>query len=88
MLRAHSANFTHSVKHTFAHAYSPNGEQFKNPENADKLYSAGGSVNAESSFGGYVGDQPYGCDASVTTSGDIHAHAYSLKDILNPTATP
>jgi hypothetical protein len=58
------------------------------PENGDKLYSAGGSVNAKNGFGGYVGDQPYGCDASFTTSGDIHANAYSLQDILNPTGTP
>jgi hypothetical protein len=55
------------------------------PENGDTLYSAGGSVNAKNSFGGYVGDQMYGCDASVTTSGDVHANAYSLNDILNPT---
>lgn len=55
------------------------------PENGDTLYSAGGSVNAKNGFGGYAGDQPYGCDASVTTSGDVHAHAYSLNDILNPT---
>jgi len=37
------------------------------PTNGDKLYSAGGSVNEKNSFGGYVGDQMYGCDASVTT---------------------
>ena len=55
------------------------------PENGDTLYSAGGSVNAKNSFGGYVGDQMYGCDASVTTSGDVHANACSLNDILNPT---
>ncbi|HSS22849.1 MAG TPA: hypothetical protein VLL82_00185 [Mycobacterium sp.] len=58
------------------------------PENGDTLYSAGGSVNAKNGFGGYVGDHMYGCDGSVTTSGDAHAHAYSLSDILNPTATP
>jgi hypothetical protein len=57
------------------------------PENGDKLYSAGGSVNAKNGFGGYVGDQPYGCDASFTTNGDIYANAYSLNDILNPTTT-
>ena len=55
------------------------------PENGDKLYSAGGNVNAKNGFGGYVGYQMYGCDASVTTSGDVHALAYSLNDILNPT---
>jgi hypothetical protein len=58
------------------------------PEQGDKLYSAGGSVNAKNGFGGYVGDQPYGCDAAVETNGKIRAHAYSLADILNPTATP
>jgi hypothetical protein len=58
------------------------------PENGDKLYSAGGNVNAKNGFGGYVGYQMYGCDASVTTSGDVHALAYSLNDVLNPTATP
>ncbi|OBH71249.1 hypothetical protein A5682_08920 [Mycobacterium mantenii] len=58
------------------------------PESGDKLYSAGGTVNAKNSFGGYVGYQMYGCDASITTSGDIHAHGYSLNDILNPTETP
>lgn len=57
-------------------------------ENGDKLYSAAGSVNAKNGFGGYVGNQPYGCDASVTTSGNVHANAYPLEDILNPTATP
>jgi hypothetical protein len=54
------------------------------PENGDKLYSAGGSVNAKNGFGGYVGDQAYGCDAAVATDGNIHAHAYSLNEILNP----
>jgi hypothetical protein len=61
------------------------------PENGDKLYSAGGSVNAKNGFGGYVGFQPYGCDASVTTGGQVQSIAYSLQDILNPTtpeATP
>ncbi|CDO28477.1 hypothetical protein [Mycolicibacterium porcinum] len=58
------------------------------PENGDKLYSAGGGVNAKNSFGGYVGSQPYGCDASVTTDGDVRAQAYSLEDLLNPTQTP
>jgi hypothetical protein len=58
------------------------------PENGDKLYSAGGTVNAKNGFGGYVGFQPYACDASVHTNGGVHATAYSLEDILNPTATP
>jgi hypothetical protein len=30
----------------------------------------------------------YECDASVTTSFGIHAHAYSFNDILNATDTP
>jgi hypothetical protein len=55
------------------------------PENGDTLYSAGGNVNAKNSFGGYVGYQMYGCDASVTKSDDVNALAYSLNDILNPT---
>jgi len=25
----------------------------------------------------------YGCDAAATKDGNIHAHAYSLNDILN-----
>jgi len=58
------------------------------PENGDKLYSAGGSVNAKNGFGGYVGFQPYGCDASVTTGGQVNSIAYSLQELLNPTATP
>ena len=58
------------------------------PENGDKLYSAGGTVNAKNGFGGYVGYQMYGCDASVTTGGQVNSIAYSLNDILNPTATP
>jgi len=58
------------------------------PENGDKLYSAGGTVNAKNGFGGYAGDQPYACDAFVTTDGHIHSHAYSLQEILNPTPTP
>jgi hypothetical protein len=55
------------------------------PKNGDKVYSAGGSVNAKNGFGGYTGNEIWGCDAAVTTSGDVHALAYSLNDILNPT---
>jgi hypothetical protein len=55
------------------------------PENGDKLFSAGGSVNAKNSFGGYVGDQPYGCDAVATTGNEITAVAYPLDEILSPT---
>ena len=57
------------------------------PENGDKLYNAAGSVNAKNGFGGYVGDQPYACEASVTTDGN-QAATYSLEDLLNPTTTP
>jgi hypothetical protein len=53
------------------------------PENGDKLYSAGGGVNARNGYGGYTGSEAWGCDASVTTAGDIHAHAYSIEDLLN-----
>jgi hypothetical protein len=56
------------------------------PENGDTLYSAGGSVNAKNGYGGYGGYEAYGCDAAVTKDGNIHAHAYSLDDILNPTS--
>jgi hypothetical protein len=58
------------------------------PEDGDKLYNAAGSVNARNGFGGYVGDQEYGCDASVTTSYYVDAMPYSLEDLLNPTTTP
>ena len=34
-----------------------------NPARGDKLYTASGGVNAKNSFGGYVGDQPYLCEA-------------------------
>lgn len=53
------------------------------PENGDKLYGAGGQVNAKNGFGGYNGNEAWGCDAAVTTSGDVHADAYSIADILN-----
>jgi len=53
------------------------------PEQGDKYWNAGGSVNAKNSFGGYVGDQAYACDAAVTSSGDVNARAYSLSDLLN-----
>jgi hypothetical protein len=70
------------------HDKPPVGLLNYHPENGDLLYSAGGSVNAKNSFGGYAGDQAYGCDAAVTVSGDIHAHGYSLNDILNSSTTP
>lgn len=54
------------------------------PENGDKLYSAAGGVNAKNGFGGYVGDEPYGCDASVTPGADVYAFAYPLTELLNP----
>lgn len=52
------------------------------PDQGDKLWSAGGEVNAKNGFGGYVGDQAYGCDAAVTTDARVRAHAYSIDDML------
>ena len=51
------------------------------PENGDKLYSAAGGVNATNGFGGYIGDEMWGCDAVVNTSGsgNVHANAYPLS---------
>lgn len=51
------------------------------PENGDNLYSAAGSVNAKNGFGGYTGDEMWGCDAAVNTSGrgSVHANAYPLS---------
>ena len=44
-------------------------------------------VNAKNGFGGYTGNQPYACDATVTTGGDVRARTNSidLSGILNPT---
>jgi hypothetical protein len=39
-----------------------------NPSAGDEYYTATGMVNAKNSFGGYDGDQPWACDAVVTTS--------------------
>lgn len=49
------------------------------PGSGDLLFSATGSVNAKNSFGGYVGDERYGCDAIVTPERDISASAYPLN---------
>jgi hypothetical protein len=50
------------------------------PENGDKLYSSVGSVNAKNGFGGYTGDQLWGCDAVVNVNGnDVHAVPYPLN---------
>jgi hypothetical protein len=57
------------------------------PKNGDTLYSAGGNVNAKNGYGGYNGYEMWGCDAAVTKDGHIHAHAYSLNDILNGDGT-
>ncbi|TDH48716.1 DUF2510 domain-containing protein [Mycobacterium eburneum] len=55
------------------------------PDAGDKVWSAGGQVNAKNGFGGYVGDEAYGCDAIVSTNGNVHAEAYSLDAALeNP----
>jgi hypothetical protein len=37
-------------------------------------YSASGMVNAKNGFGGYSGNEPYSCDATVT-SGTVNATA-------------
>jgi hypothetical protein len=42
----------------------------------EKDFSAKGMVNAKNGFGGYTGDEPYSCDAAVT-SGTVHATARS-----------
>jgi hypothetical protein len=39
-------------------------------------------VNAKNGFGGYAGDEPYACDAIVTTGGDVRARANSLAGVL------
>jgi hypothetical protein len=81
-----SAKFGHDWKAWIVtHHDKPPMVSNYHPENGDTLYSAGGSVNAKNGFGGYTGDEMWGCDASVTTDGDVHPHAYSLNDILNPT---
>nr|WP_207949636.1 hypothetical protein [Mycobacterium eburneum] len=48
------------------------------PDSGDKVWSAGGQVNAKNGFGGYAGDEVFGCDAIVSTNGNVHAEAYSL----------
>lgn len=51
------------------------------PENGDKLYSAGGSVNAKNGFGGYTGDEMWACDAVVTAGehGQVFVNVYPLR---------
>jgi hypothetical protein len=67
----------HPLRHAAAYAY--------NPQNRDKYYSAVGMANAKSGFGGYIDNQMYAGDASVTTSSDIHAHTnvIDLSGVLN-----
>lgn len=83
-----SARFDDDWKAWIVTTYNKPPEVSYHPENGDKLYSAGGAVNAKNSFGGYVGFTPYGCEASVTVGGYIEAHAYSLDDLVNPNRTP
>lgn len=52
------------------------------PDKGDKLWAAAGQVNAKNGFGGYVGDQAYGCDAAITTDALVRAHAYSIDGLL------
>lgn len=39
-----------------------------NPSAGDEPYVAHGTVNAKNSFGGYVGAEPWACDALVTSA--------------------
>jgi len=52
---------------------SPVGLVF-NPSAGDEYYTATGMVNAKNGFGGYGGDEPWSCDAVVTT-GTVRAQA-------------
>lgn len=78
-----SAKFADWKAWVVTHHDAPPKVSNYHPENGDKLYSAAGHVNAKNGFGGYVGNELYGCDAAVTTGGDAHAAAYSVDDILN-----
>lgn len=78
-----SAKFSDWKAWLVTHHHKPPTVSSYHPENGDKLYSAGGAVNAKNSYGGYTGDQGWACDASVTTDGDVHAHASSIEDLLN-----
>lgn len=80
---ADSAKFQDWKAWVVTHHDAPPRVSNYHPENGDKLYSAGGDVNAKNSYGGYVGYQAYGCDAAVTTGGDVHAVAYSIEDLIN-----
>ncbi|QBC87408.1 hypothetical protein [Mycobacterium avium] len=75
-----SAKFSDWKAWIVTHHDKPPAVSNYHPENGDQLYSAGGLVNAKNSYGGYTGNEMWGCDAAVTTSGNIHAHAYSLSE--------
>jgi len=57
-------------------AGSPPAGLVYNPSAGDEYYTASGMVNAKNGFGGYNGDEPYSCDAVVTT-GTVRAQARS-----------
>lgn len=50
------------------------------PENGDRPWFARGLVNAKNGFGGYVGDEEYDCDASVSTDYSVRAAAWPSAD--------
>lgn len=50
------------------------------PEFGDKFYRSSGMANAKNSFGGYVGNQAYTCDAVVGRDGTVTAQAELLAD--------
>jgi hypothetical protein len=52
---------------------SPPAGMVYNP--GDVYFTASGMVNAKNGFGEYGGNEPYLCDAVVTTSGTVRAQA-------------
>lgn len=56
----------------------PAGMEYS-PFHNDQYWNAAGMVNAKNGFGGYVGDQPYSCDAVVSTGGNVRARAHTLE---------
>jgi hypothetical protein len=77
-----SAKFADWNSWVITHHGSPPRVANYHPENGDKLYGADGKVNAKNGYGGYAGNEAWGCDAAVTTGGNVDANAYSIEDIL------
>lgn len=63
-------------KVTAAGSKPPPGMDFS-AFNGDEYWNATGMVNAKNSFGGYVGDQLFACDAVVGVGGAVHARAHA-----------